>query len=388
MNDKSLISVIVPVYNVENYLNKCVDSILNQTYKNLQIILVDDGSSDNSGKICDEYALKDSRIKVIHQKNSGPVRARKTGLEASTGEYIGFVDSDDWIEPNMYEEMLDNLIQTGADFVHTGRINHYNSSISIDCRYENKVIDLPKKDLNIWSALMNDHHKKFYIHSVFFSKLYKRKLIMNCLNEVPDDIYYCEDFIAMTECLMNCNRLSLLKKAYYHNVYRKGSLSRTYNTTFMIRIAKMYEHLEKVFYKYEMYEKVKPHLVKFFVRNMINATKLINVYDFIVYVLKFNEVFINKKIVLYGAGLVGRDYYLQLMSNSCCQVVNWVDKNFDKYNYKDCTVNPVDTLKNTNYDIILIAVKKESTANQIKDELIEMGIDKDKLYWSEPNSLI
>ena len=116
MINNTVISVIVPIYNVENYINRCLNSIINQTYKNLQIILVDDGSTDDSGKVCDKYALKDSRIKVIHQKNSGPVRARKTGLEASTGEYIGFVDSDDWIEPNMYEEMLNNLIQTNADF--------------------------------------------------------------------------------------------------------------------------------------------------------------------------------------------------------------------------------------------------------------------------------
>lgn len=104
-----LISVIVPVYNVEKYLHKCINSILNQTYKNLEIILIDDGSTDNSGKICDEYALKDNRIKVIHKENGGLSSARNAGLDICSGDYIGFVDSDDYIAEDMYEYLYVNL---------------------------------------------------------------------------------------------------------------------------------------------------------------------------------------------------------------------------------------------------------------------------------------
>ena len=96
-----LISIIVPVYNVERYLVKCLDSIVNQTYQNLQIILIEDGSSDNSGKICDDYSKKDQRISVIHKRNEGLSAARNEGLDIAEGEYIGFVDSDDYIEPDM-----------------------------------------------------------------------------------------------------------------------------------------------------------------------------------------------------------------------------------------------------------------------------------------------
>lgn len=92
------ISIIVPVYNVEKYLRKCIDSILNQTFKDFELILIDDGSTDESGKICDEYNLKDNRIKVIHKENGGLSSARNAGLDIAQGEYIGFVDSDDWIE--------------------------------------------------------------------------------------------------------------------------------------------------------------------------------------------------------------------------------------------------------------------------------------------------
>ena len=108
MNEK--ISVIVPVYNVENYIQYCLESLVNQTYKNLQIILVDDGSTDSSGYICDKYALKDKRIKVIHKSNGGLSSARNSGMQLADGNYIGFVDSDDFIMPTFYEELY-NLLQ-------------------------------------------------------------------------------------------------------------------------------------------------------------------------------------------------------------------------------------------------------------------------------------
>lgn len=106
-----MISVIVPIYNVEKYLARCVDSIVNQTYKNLEIILVDDGSPDRCPQVCDDYAEKDSRIKVVHKKNGGLSDARNAGMAVATGEYISFIDSDDWIETSMFELLLNNIFQ-------------------------------------------------------------------------------------------------------------------------------------------------------------------------------------------------------------------------------------------------------------------------------------
>ena len=109
------ISIIIPVYRVETYLPKCIESILVQTYKNLEIILVDDGSPDRCGKICDEYQKKDGRIRVIHKKNEGVARARNDGLDCATGDYISFIDSDDWIAPDAYEKLYRGLQENGAD---------------------------------------------------------------------------------------------------------------------------------------------------------------------------------------------------------------------------------------------------------------------------------
>ena len=116
----SLISVIVPVYNAGDYFNHCVDSILNQTYKRIELILVDDGSTDDSRARCDEFAKSDNRIKVIHKANGGAASARNAGLDAATGDYIGFVDADDWIDSDMYEIMLSEIIKYGADAARCG----------------------------------------------------------------------------------------------------------------------------------------------------------------------------------------------------------------------------------------------------------------------------
>lgn len=121
MEQNVLISVIVPVYNVEAFLPKCVDSILNQTYRNLEVILVDDGTKDASDEICDRYAEQDSRVKVIHKLNGGLSSARNAGLEMASGEYIAFVDSDDWLEPDAYEAMLSGAIRHGVLLVCAGR---------------------------------------------------------------------------------------------------------------------------------------------------------------------------------------------------------------------------------------------------------------------------
>lgn len=169
MNTK--ISIVVPVYKVEKYLGRCVESIMNQSYHNLEIILVDDGSPDNSGEICDEYAKRDHRIKVIHQENKGLSGARNAGIDICTGEYIGFVDSDDYIHHQMYEILLNNSLK-------------YNSEISI-CRilrfFGEKATPPSFSKINLQvltpqEALKNLHGMDGQVYTVAWNKLYKRNL--------------------------------------------------------------------------------------------------------------------------------------------------------------------------------------------------------------------
>ena len=156
MKNIDLISIIIPVYNVEQYLSRCIDSVINQTYKNLEIILIDDGSTDDSGEICDEYALKDNRIKVMHKQNGGVSSARNEGLDISKGNYIGFIDSDDFIEKDMYEFLYDLLTKNNCD------ISCCNKFIFKD----NKFIaskSFPKGNVLSFNEVLNDSKHDFYI---------------------------------------------------------------------------------------------------------------------------------------------------------------------------------------------------------------------------------
>lgn len=174
--ENPLISVIVPVYKVERFLNRCVDSILSQTYENLEVILVDDGSPDCSGKICDEYAAKDSRIRVIHKENGGVSSARNTALDLCTGDYIAFVDSDDYIHPEMYEKMLSALQEHQVDLC----VCQWNYE------YANgqQVVDLSKVDPELLGAMTSLELARFLFRGSYengvvvspWNKLYNREL--------------------------------------------------------------------------------------------------------------------------------------------------------------------------------------------------------------------
>lgn len=174
----SLISIIVPIYNVEKYIFKCVDSIINQTYKNIEIILVDDGSTDNSGTICDEYEKKDNRIKVIHKKNGGLSDARNVGIDKAKGDYLVFVDSDDWVSDKMIEYLYNNACKYKADIVQGDyikayteynciknikeEINHYNSIGALNNLYEEECT----KSVVVWNKI----YKKDLFEEIRFPK--------------------------------------------------------------------------------------------------------------------------------------------------------------------------------------------------------------------------
>ena len=212
--NEPLISVIVPIFKVEKYLKKCIESIINQTYSNLQIILIDDGSPDKCGKICEKYAAKDNRIQVVHKENGGLSDARNVGISIAKGEYIGFVDSDDYLENNMYEYLF-NLL------------NLHNADVSI-CNFYN-VIEGKQKVNNIDDGIKIynkvDILKEILldetIQSYAWNKLYKKSLFNNI--KYPVGKTY-EDIGTTFYILENCNKVAVTGKPLYNYVKRKNSI--------------------------------------------------------------------------------------------------------------------------------------------------------------------
>lgn len=217
MNREKLISVIVPVYNVEEYLARCVDSILAQTYENLEVILVDDGAKDASGVICDAYAAKDSRVKVIHKENGGLSSARNAGLEAATGEYIAFVDSDDWIEPDAYAHLLKVMEKYGVRLVCGGRYD-------VNGKTGEKKIGLcPQKEEAISAEeLVGRIFLWQGCDSSACDKLYHRSILENF--RYPEG-KVCEDVPVTYKIVLQAEKVALSNQPFYNYYHRSGSIS-------------------------------------------------------------------------------------------------------------------------------------------------------------------
>lgn len=219
MNTLPCISVVVPVYNVEKYLSKTLDSIINQTYQNLEIILVNDGSVDGSGKICDEYAYIDSRIKVIHKENGGVSRARNEGLRVSTGDYIGFVDSDDMISPDMYENLYQDLINSNADISVCNQTRVFGDERKLD--REGVDSGCMSRDEAICNMLLG---KKFQGGPC--NKLFKASLIKDI--EFDTDIFVGEDLLFVTKAMLESERVYFNSESFYDYIIREGSACKSY----------------------------------------------------------------------------------------------------------------------------------------------------------------
>lgn len=197
----SIISIIIPIYNVEKYIHRCVDSVISQTYQNLEIILVDDGSPDNCGKICDEYAMKDNRIKVIHKENGGLSDARNYGIDSATGEWLFFLDSDDWIHPQTIEKLYDAAMKNNVSVSLCTYFKSDSDWCGVDTTVEAEVW-FPK-DLYI---------NKYIISTVAWAKLYRRE----CFKDIRYPVGKIhEDAFVTYRILFAQEKLAFIQQPYY-----------------------------------------------------------------------------------------------------------------------------------------------------------------------------
>lgn len=212
-----IVSVIIPVYNVERYLPKCIDSIINQTYKNLEIILVDDGSPDGCPALCDQYASKDNRIKVVHKQNGGLSSARNAGLEVATGDYVCFFDSDDYVEPDMLEKMLKATIDSKLDVCVCG---YYVDYFDDDEKELSSKAVLPKhSDINSSLSLF-DCESMLGISGYAWNKLYSRKFLVDNQLKFVQGVSLVEDLLFNSQVFKKGAKINFIAYAGYHYIQR------------------------------------------------------------------------------------------------------------------------------------------------------------------------
>ena len=232
-----MVSVIIPVYNVEKFLNRCVDSILSQTYKNIEIILVDDGALDSSPQICDEYAHKDTRVNVVHKQNGGLASARNAGLKVAKGDYILFVDSDDWIKGNTVEELLNIAIENQVDFVrfipvsagYPDRPDGTPINFGTEDFMEEGVYNKGKMIKDIYPRLFVTPQLTMGPIVAAWRSLYNRKFLVDNNLYFDEEVKYSEDAIFSAKVVYNSNKFYYIKGGYYYNYfYNTSSITKSF----------------------------------------------------------------------------------------------------------------------------------------------------------------
>lgn len=270
-----LISIIVPVYNVEMYLTACVESLLMQTYKNLEIILVDDGSSDNSGKICDELQLKDKRIKVVHRKNSGVSATRNYGIKISTGKYITFVDSDDYVDIDYLKVLYSNAVKFNADLSICGFVKTTKKNNMLD-RNNNQYF-IESKDM------LNHIFDNGFFQGYIWCKLYKKDIISNI--KFDSKVKVCEDLLFVIDYLNNsCSVVYTYDQLYFYRQRKSSALNNVDDAklTIFIALNKLYDTYCKdikfknfYFYFYAKYHKfVSINSIRYKFNNIYNDKEI------------------------------------------------------------------------------------------------------------------
>lgn len=245
--EKYKISLIVPVYNAEDYLKRCVDSLLHQIYKNLEIILVDDGSTDQSGKLCDEYERENGTVRVIHKENGGLVSAWKCGVKESTGEYLCFIDSDDWTDAQMVSEMADHLTGSRREIISSDYVIEYTSGNSRKIYQELPPGEYTQKALeeSVLYTLLGQEKRPVCLSRCM--KLISRELIVQNMKYSDPAIRMGEDVTIMFPALIDCERLVIMDhKIYYHYFYADASMVHGYDPGLYRNIRQLHEIIDRV----------------------------------------------------------------------------------------------------------------------------------------------
>ena len=376
-----LISIIVPIYNAESYLPECIESICKQTYQKLEIILVDDGSTDRSFEICSRYKEQDSRIKLLHQDNGGHTSARRTGLRMATGEYVGFIDADDWVDADYYEKFAEALTEESIDMLCVQSICVEYPKMTKRTKFGCQAGVYTGKELLRCAAKERLIGPKELSRSLW-TKLFKKELLEEVLPLVDERILVSEDSVAVFGAVSRADKVVLLEQGGYHYRRWDGSVTR--------RKRKISEKLSDIRRRMESCQRIldaeswaiyEPlfwlDVKKYYWRKDISF---------------FDDIFINggvlapfnggtersDRIVLYGAGDCGkmlREYLVQQQ----VEIVAWVDADWKNRRAQGLSVDAIDSFLTREFDKVVVAVLDERVSMQIASWLKEQGIPKDKI---------
>ena len=377
------IAVVVTVYNIQDYVATCLNSILQQKYKNIELIVVDDGSADCSGQICDEIAKGDGRVKIIHQENQGPILARLCGVEAATAEYVTFVDGDDWIDENTYQDIMDSGLLGEADLISFG-INRYrgeNDVFKEPYIFEAGTYSKEKITEQLLSKLFWNIEKSTYgFDPSLWSKIFKKTLLLAHLKKIQHlNIHYGEDIALLYPLVLDVDSIGIINARYYYHRIRKNNNVPPYisDREYYAKLFRLYQYLQDAFEK-DISGQLLKQLDYFYMYSVELGKIRYNDLAFEnQYMFPFQKVPKGCKVVLYGAGRVGQTFFKQLKKIDYCNLIGWVDRDYSIYS--ELGVEPIERIIEWEYDFIIISITGKETAAKIAGNLSRMGISIEKI---------
>lgn len=373
------VSVIVPIYMIDRYVGICIESILNQTYKHIEVILVDDGSKDRCPEICDLYASKDSRIKVIHKPNGGLVSARKAGLRQSCGVYVTYVDGDDWIGPGFIEALVTAASVFGADMVCAGQTrNLFTKSVHFSNPFPAGIYQ-GEKLIELWQSMMS--YGSFYrpgISTYVWNKLFKREIVMAPQLAVDNRISIGEDGAVTYPALLACKTVAVTDNVAYHYRQREDSMLK--------QSAVFSQEAQKLKYLYD-------YLMKWAATAPPKYGLTAQATDYVLSIClmrsggrlpqdtfsTFDKRYYGKNVFIYSAGTFGQQLINRFNETGHCKVIAWIDDDYWEYRRCCLNVDPVETITQQNYDYVLIATVNTELAEEIRERLLDYGVSGEKI---------
>ena len=381
-----LVSIIVPVYTAEKGLGECLDQLIQQSYQNIEIILINDGSTDSSLDICNDYKMRDSRVKVFSIENSGPASARKYGVKVARGAGITFVDADDMPTKRLIEQLVKGVTAPEIDLVTSGYIDEETEAEIFD-GVPKGIYKTEEDKKIIYSHIMMNNTQKDGILPFQWGKLFRTEIALQVYDEVDEEIRIGEDREFTRRYLLRSRAVHVTDICEYLKRYEKESLSRTERDFFLLNVIRNYVSLKGAFEQHQEKDLLMKSLNRWIYDLMIGDMKrwgILQSVGFINYIFPFYTKIFEKRVVLYGAGEVGQSYFYQLKKWGGTRSILWVDKKYAIYQYLGGDIRSVTELKLARFDYVIIAVASKSVVAEIRSELINMGINENIIMWERP----
>lgn len=376
MKKNPFVSVIVPIFNAELYLDDCIKSILNQTYAHFEIILVDDGSTDNSLNICYKYMEENNNIKVINQMNGGQNSARFLGLKLSKGEIIIFVDADDLLEKNLIDKLISTMVENDSDIVISGvkkweGKKYTKNQMYLEGAYEGKMLARNIIDTN--------HFYRANITTSLYANAFKRNIILYVFENMDLKITYSEDVICVIQACYFSNKAYVLNDYLYMQRMHDNSFTHMHTKSNVESQKRLFSYMNGWERKYIFDQQIHQEI-----DFLIKRDLLIGGYDAfeeLPYLFPFRDVKQGSRIIIYGAGAMGQEIISSVKRTKKYEICAVVDKNmFTKKIEDQVVILPEDLVgMSCTYDYVVIANSKDIASRQIYLDLIRDGIPEEKI---------